>query len=55
MSLSAAQLDIDTADFPPPTVTNVTSGQKGKVHGQFPDHTECVPPTTVIELVYRPT
>ena len=55
MTLTLAELDIDIAGFPPPTVTNVTSGQKGKVHGQFPDHTECVSVTTVIELVYRPT
>jgi len=54
LSLTAAQLAIQTAGFPPPTVINVSSGSKGKVHGQFPDHTECVPQDTVIELVYRP-
>jgi hypothetical protein len=53
-SLSAAQLAITTAGFPMPTVTNVSSGSKGKVHGQFPDHTECISQTTVIDLVYRP-
>ena len=54
MSLSAAQLALQTAGFPLPTVTIVNSVSKGKVHGQFPDHTECVPQTTVLDLVYRP-
>ena len=54
LSLSAAELAITTAGFPMPTHTNVHSGSKGKVHGQFPDHTECIPLTTVIDLVYRP-
>jgi hypothetical protein len=53
MSLSNAQITLQGAGFNSVTVTYVTTGAKGKVQGQNPDATQCVPLTTTVELVYR--
>ena len=54
-TLSNGKILLDDAGFNVPTQdTVVTSGPKGKIQGQNPDHTECVELDQQFQLVYRP-
>jgi PKD repeat protein len=52
-SKSNAEIALQDAGFSIWTWTYVTTGPKGKVQGQNPDHTECLALTEPFQLVYR--
>lgn len=53
LTLSQGQIAMQAAGFTDVSVTIVTSGQKGRIQGQHPDHTECIELTRAILLDYR--
>jgi Flp pilus assembly protein TadG len=53
-SPASAQADLTNAGFAPLMFADLTTGTKGRIQAQNPDHTQCLPPGTTITLHYRP-
>ena len=53
-TVSNAQILLSDAGFKSLAYTLLATGPKGKIQAQNPDHTQCVPLSTLMQLAYRP-